>query len=38
VLTVVRSDCGQLSTGPSAVLDQSSERISAPISPPLAKI
>src|SRR6187431_2990424 len=37
VLTVVRSDCGQSETGPSAVCDQSIDRINAPISPPPAR-
>ena len=37
VLIVVRSDCGQSETGPSAVFDQSSLRKSAPISPPPGK-
>src|SRR4051794_10699698 len=32
--TVVRRLCGQLSRGPSGVVDQSRERMSAPISPP----
>ena len=31
VLTIVRSDCGQASRGPSAVFDQSRERTRAPI-------
>jgi len=34
--TQVRSDCGHCSNGPRAVVDQSSARILAPISPPPA--
>ena len=34
VLTLVRKLCGQLSTAPSGVFDQSIERMRAPISPP----
>ena len=34
--TQARSDCGHCSTGPSTVVDQSTARIRAPISPPPA--
>src|SRR6185503_2119538 len=34
MLTVLRRLCGQVAGGPSAVLDQSSSRMRAPISPP----
>src|SRR5438874_5825908 len=34
ILTAVRRLCGQFSTGPRRVFDQSIERISAPMSPP----
>jgi hypothetical protein len=37
MLTAVRRLCGQVLTGPSFVLDQSNERIIAPIVPPPAK-
>src|SRR5947207_3725168 len=36
ILTAVRRLCGQFSTGPRRVFDQSIERISAPMSPPSA--
>jgi hypothetical protein len=34
MLSAVRRLCGQAATGPTAVVDQSIERMSAPISPP----
>ena len=34
MLSTLRRDCGQVSTCPSGVLDQSMERMSAPIAPP----
>ncbi len=37
IRTVVLRLCGQISTGPSGVLDQSNERISEPIWPPPAR-
>jgi hypothetical protein len=34
ICTQILSDCGQCSSGPSAVVDQSNARMRSPISPP----